>query len=268
MDARKAREIEFHNYRFATGTRGKQEPSQKEDVEKFYSVAERSRKCYVDLIKRDCQARRVLEYGCGTGSHALFLTRLGAKVTGIDISDVAVQKARENAEANSAEGVRFEVMDAESLDFQDATFDLICGTAILHHLELEKAFSELARTVKPTGKCVFLEPLGHNLLINIYRKRTPELRTPDEHPLLMKDFKLARKYFGKVKLHCFHLCSLFAVPFRSMRVFGGLLRCLDGVDAALFRTIPFMKRYAWATVVVLSEPMKGPTTCKPHRPGA
>lgn len=38
----------------------------------------------------------------------------------------------------------------------------------------------------------FSEPLGHNPIINWYRNRTPEMRTEDEHPLLIKDIEFAK----------------------------------------------------------------------------
>ncbi len=257
MEARLERELEFHNKRFAAGTRGADKPGGLTDVEKFYSVVERSRSDYWESIQEGCAGKQILEYGCGTGSHAFSLAKQGARVTGIDISDVAVEKARRQAEAERIQGLDFIAMNAEELKFEDNTFDLICGTAILHHLDLGKAFPELARTLKPGGRAVFVEPLGHNPAINFYRWLTPSVRTPDEHPLLMRDFRLARRWFEKVDVRCYHLLSLCAVPFRRRRSFGRLLRWLDAVDAGLFRAAPFMRRYAWATVVHLSRPAKG-----------
>jgi SAM-dependent methyltransferase len=256
MDARKVREIAFHNHRFATGTRGVSHGAASGGVDKYYSVVERSRNFYLDLIQKGCQGKRVLEYGCGTGGNAFYLAKRGARVTGIDISDVAVKQAEQRAAAEAITDINFEVMDAEDLKFGEGTFDLICGTAILHHLDLRSALASLARALKTSGIGVFLEPLGHNPLINLYRKWTPGIRTPDEHPLLIKDFELAKAYFGSVEIHCFHLTSLLAVPFRRRHWFGGLVRGLGAFDDVLFRAIPVMKRYAWAVVVVLAQPKR------------
>jgi SAM-dependent methyltransferase len=257
MEARLERELQFHNKRFASGTRGADKPGGFADVEKFYSVVERSRSHYWESIQEGCEGKRILEYGCGTGSHAFALAKKGARVTGIDISDVAVEKARRQAEAEQIQGLDFVAMNAEELTLADNTFDLICGTAILHHLDMTKAFPELARTLKPEGRAVFVEPLGHNPVINLYRRLTPGVRTPDEHPLLMRDFKLAQRWFHQLDIRYFHLFSLCAVPFRRHRSFGSLLRWFDDIDAGLFRAAPFLRRYAWATVVHLSHPVKG-----------
>jgi SAM-dependent methyltransferase len=260
MEARKTREIEFHNKRFAEGTRGTEKPADTEGVGRFYSVVEQSRAFYVDLLKQRCQGKKVLEYGCGTGSHAPQLAKWGAQVTGIDISNVAIEKAIEQARAEQLHGLDYYQMDAEALTFAKDTFDLTCGTAILHHLDLKRAFSELARTMKPGGRAVFLEPLGHNPLINAYRKLTPGLRTPDEHPLLMKDFSLANLHFGKVDLHFFNLFTLSAVPFRHWRWFPRVLNLLNGMDSMLFRVFPGAGQFAWTVVIILSHPRKRSTS--------
>ena len=75
---------------------------------------------------------------------AFFMAAHGARVTGIDISPVAVEQGRSRAAAEQvSDQVTFEVMDAESLQFPDGTFDLVCGSGVLHHLDLTR---EIRRT--------------------------------------------------------------------------------------------------------------------------
>lgn|SRR5262245_16519644 len=253
LDDRKRRELDYHNSRFAADPRGTVIESSSAD--KFYAVASRSRDAYTRALLADCKGRRVLEYGCGMGSLGLVLAKHGADVTGIDLSDVAVSAAQRRAAAEGLD-VDFRVMDAERLQFPAHSFDVICGSAILHHLDLRRSYVELARTLHPNGVAVFLEPLGHNPLINLYRRLTPGLRTPDEHPLTMKDFRLAREFFGKVELRCFHLLSLLAVPLRRTRLFPRLLSFLTAVDSKLFEALPTFKRFAWTAVVTLANPKK------------
>lgn len=45
-------------------------------------------------------------------------------------------------------GVAFRLMDAEALEFPPDTFDLICGTGILHHLDLDAAYGQIARSLR------------------------------------------------------------------------------------------------------------------------
>ena len=101
-------------------------------------------------------------------------------------------------------------MDAERLAFQDRSFDVIVVNGVLHHLELREAYVELARVLKKNGRIMCIEALAHNPLINLYRRKTPHLRTEWEvdHILRMRDIEIARKYFGKVRVRFFHLASL------------------------------------------------------------
>jgi SAM-dependent methyltransferase len=246
------RERDFHNHVFVEGREGRERA-----VNKFYSVSS-SFVYYRRRLHELGQGRRMLEYGCGPGSMAFDLARQGAIVTGIDISDVAIQLAKSKARDEGLYDLDFLEMNAEDLSFEDDRFDLICGSAILHHLDLEKAYSVLARTLHPDGHAVFIEPLGHNPIINLYRKLTPRLRTPDEHPLLMRDLKLAERYFGDVQLRFFQLQTFLAVPFRNSRFIRPLRQTLDAMDQALFRVLPPVRKYAWQVVIELS---------KPRRPG-
>lgn len=244
MSTRYDAEREFHNRAFSEDVRSA--------VGKFYSVIRSSRAFYEGFLADRAQGARALEYGCGPGSYAFFLARRGAQVTGIDISETAIEQARAQAHEEQLP-IEFRVMNAERLEFPDGSFDLICGTGVIHHLDLRAAFAELARTMKPEGAAVFVEPLGHNPLINLYRSRTPALRTRDEHPLLLRDLDLARSFFRRVEPHFFHLASLLGVPFRERPWFGRLLGALDATDRTLFR-LPPLRRFAWQVVIVLAEP--------------
>lgn len=246
---RKKREAELHNRFFTEHTRGR--------LAKFYSITESSRKFYEEFLLRECRGKRILEYGCGLGSYAFFLAKKGSEVTGIDISKVAIEQAKAKAiEEDMVDKTTFLVMDAEATDFADESFDIICGTGILHHLDLNVAVKELARVLKPGGKAIFIEPLGYNPAINLYRAMTPNMRTPDEHPLLRKDLALTKCYFQKVETEFFHLLSLLAIPFRNTPKFHGLVRLLDKVDAMIFKLLPVVKLLAWTIVITVSQPKK------------
>lgn len=246
MESRKQREKSFHDAAFATGAR-------RARAGKFYSIASASRAAYRDALLARRAGGRALEYGCGQGSQSLFLAASGTRVVGIDLSTVGLAQARAAAEEARARAA-YSVMDAERLAFPDETFDTVCGSSILHHLDLERAYPEIARVLKPGGAAVFLEPLGHNPAINLYRRVTPELRTTDEHPLRDADLRSARAYFDDVRVRFFHLVALAAVPLRYAPGFHLLLRALDGIDRALFAAFPPSRRWAWRAVIEMSNP--------------
>ena len=242
------REAEFHNKAFTEQSRAQ--------VGKFYAITRTSKQRYRDIILKYGRGKRALEYGCGPGSHAFELAQQQAQVIGIDIADEAIELARQMADLEKVSGqTSFEVMNAEALSFADGQFDLICGSGILHHLDLPQALSEVTRVLASDGKGVFFEPLGHNPFINLYRRLTPNLRTEDEHPLLVEDLKKLEEYFAEVKVHYFYFFALLAVPF--LRFPGGsfILNALESLDKILFR-IPFLRKQAWIVVIELAQPQK------------
>ena len=245
-DARLRREARFHDQAFADNIRA--------PAGKFYEVASAAKGHYHALIDRDCAGRRVLEYGCGRGSHAFALARLGAEVVGIDLSRKGIRQAVTRAcEGGLEDRLSFHVMNAEALAFPDDRFDLVCGSGILHHLDLHAACRELVRVLKPEGRAVFFEPMGHNLLINLYRKLTPRMRSEDEHPLLARDLRTLAGYFQEARIRYYALCTLMAVPFRRVPGFRGLLAVLQWLDGILLR-LPLVQRQAWLVVVQLERP--------------
>lgn len=244
---RLARERAFHDEAFSEHTRA--------EVRRFYSVNGALQRWYHQELAAHARDAEALEYGCGPGSAAFALAEQGAHVTGIDISPVAIELATETArERGLSASLDFTVMDAEHLAFDDATFDLVCGSGILHHLDLERAYSELARVLRPGGVAVFIEPMGHNPGINWYRSRTPQLRTVDEHPMLMADLAQARKHFAAVDTRFFTLTSLAAVPWRDRASFPRVVGALDAVDRGLFKALPPTRRWAWMVGLVMRAP--------------
>jgi SAM-dependent methyltransferase len=246
-ETKQERERAFHNQAFAEATR--------HAAGGFYSIVRDSRRAFESHLLPGCGGLSVLEYGCGAGTYSCRLAELGSRVTGIDISDVAINQAAAQAQRQRLQ-VTYTRMDAESLEFPDNMFDLVCGVAILHHLDLEKAFAGLARVLKPRGRAVFMEPLGHNPAINLYRRLTPRLRTPDEHPLRMRDLDLAGRYFGRVRNEFYNFSTLLAVPFRQTRMLNTLLDVFNGADRVLFTVCPPARRWAWQVVSVFESPRK------------
>jgi glutathionyl-hydroquinone reductase len=115
----------------------------------------------------------------------------------------------------------------------------------------------MARVLKPTGAIICIEPLGHNPLIQFYRRRTPDLRTRWEiaHILKIKHVRLAGKFFDRMQTRFFHLFTLLAVPFNKRQLFNQVLSALEALDSVLLR-IPYLNRQAWQVVFVLSGPRK------------
>lgn len=226
---------------------------------KYYAIERKSRDFVLNWLYQECPQKTVLDYCCGNGEDSLLIAQHGArKVVGIDISGVSIENCTRRAAAENVSHIAtFQEMDAEKMTFADSTFDMATEYGCLHHVDLNKAYAELARVLKPGGKVICNEALGHNLVIHWYRKLTPKLRTRFEadHILKKKQLELAKRYFGKVECHFFHFFTLAAVPFRNTRWFSPLLSALEFLDS-LFLKLPVVQWQAWQVIFILSEPRK------------
>jgi len=94
---------------------------------------------------------RVLEVGVGLGTDHIQFARAGAEMTGVDLTPRCVELTRARLEQ---EGLRpnVSVMDAESLSFDDDSFDAVYSFGVLHHIpHSEAAFREIRRVLRPGG---------------------------------------------------------------------------------------------------------------------
>ncbi len=99
----------------------------------------------------------VLDAGCGTGEHALFLASRGCQVTGIDFIEEPINRARKKA-AERGTAAAFLVMDALTLDAWSERFDNVIDSGLFHVFSddhRQRYVAGLAKVVKPGGH-VFL----------------------------------------------------------------------------------------------------------------
>src|SRR5215218_7256070 len=99
-----------------------------------------------------------LEIGSGTGYFSLNLVQLGAieRLTATDIAPGMLQRLSATADALGLENVTTVATEAETLPFEDGSFDLVFGHAVLHHIpDLDKAFAEFRRVLRPGGMIAF-----------------------------------------------------------------------------------------------------------------
>jgi ubiquinone/menaquinone biosynthesis C-methylase UbiE len=122
-----------------------------------------------------------LEIGSGTGYFSLNLLQLGAieRLTATDISPGMLNRL-----SATAEGLGLEVdtvaTEAEELPFEDESFDLVFGHAVLHHIpDLDRAFAEFRRVLRPGGAIAFAgEPSRYGDRLAALPKRTGMLVAP------------------------------------------------------------------------------------------
>ncbi len=190
---------------------------------------------------------KALEIGCGTGFFLLNLKQAGvldeAHVS--DLSPGMVAAAIRNGAALGFD-VEGRVADAESIPYDDATFDLVVGHAVLHHIpDVELALREVLRVLKPGGRFVFAgEPttigdwyarkLGHlTWLATTRATHLPKLRDKWSRPSSeLAQSSRAAVLESAVDLHTFDPRELAATALRAGAV--DVRTTTEELTAALF----------------------------------
>lgn len=112
-------------------------------------------KYLVEIVKNgDIPGNKVLDTCSGLGTQSIFLAQNGYDVHGIEISETAVTKAKENAKKAGVE-VDFVKGNVQNLPFDENYFDFIYDRGCLHHQydkEMKKYLSEVNRVLKPKGR--------------------------------------------------------------------------------------------------------------------
>ncbi len=140
------------------------------------------KECFVQGTDGECnfieqelnndKSLKIIDVGCGTGRHSIELTKRGYNVTGIDLSDSQLKRAREKAEDAGVE-IDFQRHDARNLPFE-GEFDLaimLCegGFSLMETDEMNfEILKNVTKVLKSNGKLIFttlngLFPLFHSV---------------------------------------------------------------------------------------------------------
>ena len=164
----------------------------------------------IDRLIKIEPSDRVLEVGCGRGHLTKAISDRGTDIVGIDANPQAQEVAGNGLVKR---------MDAESLDFDDATFDVIVSVHAIEHIPgLETALAEMGRVLRPGGHAVFVYPAEP--VRGLYAVPTAVL--------------LHRNPFKARQVHCNKLW-----PAKLRRMVEPLGMTQTGVEFSLFKTPQF-----------------------------
>jgi SAM-dependent methyltransferase len=111
---------------------------------------------FLRLLPHGLAGSRIIDLGCGEGENTRRLARLGARMTGVDLSARMIAAARE-AESRDPLGIRYEVGSFTRLDgFPDGSFDAAVSTmALMDSPDLAGAFQAAYRVLRPGASLTF-----------------------------------------------------------------------------------------------------------------
>lgn len=181
---------------------------------------------------------KVLELGCGTGYFTREIIKTGASVVAIDISPDLLAVAKKNINNSN---ISFCEENAYQMTFSEEYFDSVIGSSVLHHLDVEKAVSEIYRVLKPNGFIAFTEPNMMNPQIAL-QKNIPWLKrklgdSPDETAFFRwQIIRLLKKYnFRQIEVIPFDFLHP-AIPSRLINPISAM--------GYFIEKIPFIKEIA------------------------
>lgn len=261
LEERKEKEIEYYDKKAEEWLESTSKEKWQGDFERFKPFILNSYQFCYDWLSKYCADKVVLDYGCGNGIHTIFLAKTGAqKVIGIDLSKKQIEIAKTRAKKEGLEEkIEFILMDCEKMEFPDDFFDIIFDGGTFSSLDLNKAFPELVRVLKPDGFLFGIETLGHNSLTNLKRKINRLLKKRTQwavgHIFRIEDIERAKNYFQRIDCYFFHPVSWILFPFLTLRGGKFLLKFLEKIDRVLLR-FSLLKKYSFKIVFVFSQPKK------------
>jgi 2-polyprenyl-3-methyl-5-hydroxy-6-metoxy-1,4-benzoquinol methylase len=143
--------------RIRPGTREWYEEIDRRFLESAYYASRNDAGPFGRFLKRELvDGKRVLEVGCGMGTHAEMLVRNGADLTAIDQTTFAVASTKRRFLLKQLNG-QIVQQDADSLAFPEGTFDFVWTWGVIHHSSsTERCVDEIARVLKPGGRLTMM----------------------------------------------------------------------------------------------------------------
>jgi ubiquinone/menaquinone biosynthesis C-methylase UbiE len=146
----------------------------------------------------------LLEVGCGIGTDLLRFARGGAKVTGVDLSETAIDLAARNFALHGLSAAELRVANGEALPYPDASFDHVYGHGVLQYTaDPARLVGECYRVLKPGGTAIFmvynriswLNALSKVMKVKLEHEDAPCLRT-----LSIAEFRALLARFSSVRI--------------------------------------------------------------------
>ena len=212
--------------------------------------------------------KKILDVGCGLGEVSIYFALKGANVTALDISSGMLKKTSQLAKLNGVK-IKTHLATAEDFNFSDnEKFDVIYMGNCLHHANIDQSMKNVVSHLNKDGIFLSWDPIAYNPIINIYRLIATKVRTPDEHPLKLRDIKLIKNYFKFSETNYFWFTTLiifmlmFIVQLKNpnkerfwktviyeSKKWEWLYKPLERLDKIILKVFPPLKLLCWNVVI-------------------
>ena len=146
----------------------------------------------------------LLEVGCGIGTDLVRFARGGARVTGVDLSQTAIDLARKNFALNNLSAEELRVANGEQLPYSNEAFDVVYGHGVIQYTaDPARLIRECHRVLKPGGIGIFMV-YNRVSWLNALSKVMKVALEHEDAPVLKKfsigEFRGLLKPFGNVEI--------------------------------------------------------------------
>lgn len=212
--------------------------------------------------------KTILDSGCGIGKMSVFFALKDAKIIGIDKCSKRIKKARDLATSYDVQdNCLFLHGSSEETDIQSSSIDIIFSKSTIQYMDRKRVINEYIRVLKPDGQLVLIENLPYNPFINLYRiHRKLSARTQQERNYVesiqgyittydINSLKTFFHFFECRQYHFFRMISIYLkLHLTSKRAWVEHLdSLLSYIDRILLDMLPFLRLFAWFTVVYCSK---------------
>ena len=211
-----------------------------------------------NIKEAQLRGMRVLDCGAGLGELATWLALRGANVTAIDVSPKSLEVLSKRAVHHGvSQNITSRVLPLEQLDYPDASFDMVVGEFILHHVLLDKCMPQIRRVLRPGGTGLFLETSATSRLLMFFRAHVighlwlPKYQDEIEYPLRARDIDYIDRVFeGRCKVHYFPFVFLKMLDSHFFRFnLRPLSWVLSTGDRLIYKYLPLMRKYSYFKII-------------------
>ncbi len=209
------------------------------DKDKSIKTAESWESVLKDLVSGN-PGKNAIDIGTGRGQFAVYLAWLGFCVTGIDLSENMISQAKENAKKNEL-AIDFKTQDAEDLQFNDNTFDVVVSRNLLWTLpDPYKAVKEWSRILKPGGTIV----ISDGFWMNYTWKRIHHLAFNLVKNIFKNDNMISVCFFLSYAPFQTYLPFYEGIYFKDADAFlqAAHFKDIKSYDTSCFETNPYLKK--------------------------